>query len=149
MNLSPHFSLHEMTYSATAFRLGIDNSPSGSVIRNLSVLALLLEQVRDLLGHPITVTSAYRSPSLNCAIGGARKSDHLVGLAADFICPGFGGSLEVCRAISASRIEFQQLIFEGSWTHIAASLDATSARREVLSASVGAAGVRYSVGLPV
>lgn len=117
MNLSQHFSLEEMI--ATQHR-GISNAPPEEVIDNLYRTAELLEDVRSLLGFPIIVTSGYRSPELNAAVGGVPNSAHITGRAADFICPGYGDPLAVCRAIERSGIVYDQLIFEyQDWTHIA------------------------------
>lgn len=134
MKLSPHFMLREFTRSDTAKRLGILNSPNATQTENLKRLALTLEEVRSLLGHPIIITSGYRSPALNRAVGGSTKSDHSHGLAADFHCPGFGSVQEVCLAIENSGINFDQLIFEqgsrSDWVHLGIG---DRMRREVMS----------------
>jgi len=147
MKLSEHFTLNEMTASVTAGRLHIDNSAPVFVIANLRKTSELLEQVRALLGGPVIVSSGYRSPELNRAVGGAATSAHVQGLAADFICPRAGDPLHVCQKIAASDIEFQQLIFEGTWVHIAAPPEGTAARRQVLTARFGNGTVWYSSGL--
>lgn len=122
MNLSKHFTLAEMTVSQEASRRGIDNTPGLEVVDNLRWTASLLEELRDLLGHPILISSGYRSPKLNSAIGGSKSSQHVQGLAADFICPGFGDPYEVSNAISQSTIKYDQLIHEyGRWVHISIS----------------------------
>lgn len=144
MNLSTHFTLAELTSSQTAVRRGIDNTPPEDVVKNLEHLALGLEGVRMLLGCPIIINSGYRSPELNRVVGGARDSQHKLGLAADFIAPGFGSPVQVARAIAASGIKFDQLICEGTWVHI--SFTATP-RRQVLTAKFKDGGVRYSPGL--
>src|SRR5690606_6364327 len=99
MQLTKHFALAEFTRSDTARRLGIDNSPTPEHLENLRKLAQTLEQLRAVLGHPIHITSGYRSPALNKAVGGSATSSHSEGLAADFHCPGFGSDKEVCEAI--------------------------------------------------
>ncbi|MFN3522239.1 MAG: D-Ala-D-Ala carboxypeptidase family metallohydrolase [Phenylobacterium sp.] len=117
--LSPHFSLEELTASQTAARKGIDNTPPPAVIEALRKTAAQLEAVRELLGgRVITVSSGYRSPRLNRAVGGTRASAHLKGRAVDFNCYGFGSPLAVCRAIASSEIPFDQLIEEGTWVHL-------------------------------
>ena len=119
MQLSEHFTLEEATYSATAIRLGIDNTPSTLQLQNMKVAANHLEFVRSLLGHAIHIDSWLRLPAVNIAVGGSAVSAHMDGWAADIICPDFGNPLAVCKAIAASGIKFDQIIHEyGEWTHI-------------------------------
>lgn len=119
MNLSPHFTLAEMTVSETAARRGIDNDPPPDVVERLKHTALGLEAVRIRLGAPIVVSSGYRSPELNVAVGGSKNSDHTRGDAADFICQGFGAPSTIVSALKDSGIQFDQLIEEfGRWVHI-------------------------------
>ena len=135
MNLTDHFTLEELTFSDTAERQGIDNTPTPEIIANLRILAHTLEGVRQLLGHPILVSSGYRSWPLNTAIGGSRTSFHPYGLAADFRCPAFGDPLSICFAIAGSHIDFDQLIHEfGRWVHIGLPLAGTEPRRQLLTA---------------
>jgi zinc D-Ala-D-Ala carboxypeptidase len=146
--LTDHFSVQEMTQSETAARRGIDNTAPRAILSNLARTAQALEQVRALLGgKPILVSSGYRSPALNRAVGGAASSAHVQGLAADFICPGFGTPLAICRTIAASGIPFQQLIFEGTWVHLAVPPANVTARRQVLTAHFGKGPTRYTTGL--
>jgi zinc D-Ala-D-Ala carboxypeptidase len=113
MRLSENFSLEELTASETAARKGIDNTPSEEVINNLKRLAAALQEVRALLNHrAILVSSGYRSPELNQAVGGSATSDHCKGLAADFICPSYGTPNDIVRAIAASGLSFKQVIRE-------------------------------------
>jgi zinc D-Ala-D-Ala carboxypeptidase len=117
--LSEHFTLSELTKSETALRKGIPNDPDEETVGNLMILAQGLEEVRKLLGHPIHINSAYRSPKVNSAVGGSKNSAHMKGFAADFTCPGFGTVNEVCHAILDSTINFDQCISEfGAWVHI-------------------------------
>lgn len=144
MQLTPHFSLEELTASDTAERLAIDNTPSTEVQTHLQVLAQGLERVRALLGGPLLISSGYRCPSLNKAIGGARDSAHLQGYAADFVCPTYGTPFKVARALAASSLPFDQVIAEGSWVHV--SFD-PRARRQVLTAHFGPGGATYTEGV--
>jgi zinc D-Ala-D-Ala carboxypeptidase len=99
MRLSENFSLEELTASETAARKGIDNTPSEEVINNLKRLAAALQEVRALLNHrAILVSSGYRSPELNQAVGGSATSDHCKGFAADFICPSYGTPQRHCSS---------------------------------------------------
>jgi hypothetical protein len=119
MQLTPHFNLDELTVSQTAARRGIDNDPPDAVVERLRKTCAGLEQVRALLGHPIFISSGYRSPELNAAIGGSDRSAHTQGWAADFICPAYGTPPDIVREIAGSGIKFDQLIEEfGRWVHI-------------------------------
>jgi zinc D-Ala-D-Ala carboxypeptidase len=119
MNLTPHFTLEEMTASEVASRNGWDNTPNEYEIENLKRTADLLEQVKFILkGKPIIVNSAYRCKLVNDAVGSKDTSQHLRGCAADIRVPGMTPD-EVVQAIKKSTIAFDQLIREfDSWTHI-------------------------------
>lgn len=129
--LSRHFSLAGLTRSETARRRGIDNRPPPELVPNLRLLARGLDEVRRLLGHRLRISSGYRCPELNAAVGGARTSQHCEGLAADFECPGFGTPLEIVVALQRSPIAFDQCILEfGRWVHVSFS---RAPRRRVLT----------------
>ena len=129
MNLSEHFTLEELTASQEAVRRGIDNTPLPSVIGELKATASRMEEIRGVLGHPIVVSSGYRSAELNAAIGGSANSAHCRGRAVDFTCPGFGTPLEVCRKLRAALPEYDQIIFEGAWVHV--GFDPSMRRQEL------------------
>jgi hypothetical protein len=136
MQLTPHFHLDQLIASATAQARGIDNQPDAIALGNLQRLAGGLEQVQTLLGHPLQISSAYRSPALNAAVGGALHSQHCKGLAADFTCAAFGTPLAVAQAISTSAtiIAFDQCILEYSrWVHLSFASPETEPRQRVLS----------------
>lgn len=132
MNLSPHFTLAELTHSQTASRRGIDNRPTDTALDNMrKILCPGLEQIRELLGKPILISSGYRGPVLNSAVGGSKNSQHMYGLAADFTCPSYGPPLAVAQLIKKSGIEFDQLLYEfDSWVHVSFS---HNPRRQVLT----------------
>lgn len=124
MQISEHFSLQELTVSELAVRNGWDNSPSPQELENLKRLADMLEKVRALLGKPIIINSAYRSKQVNDAVGSRDSSQHRIGCAADIRVSGMNPD-QVCRAIIASDIQYDQIIREfydpekgGGWTHI-------------------------------
>lgn len=143
--LSEHFALDELIFSQYAIRNNIDNTPSPSVLGNLYVLADTLEQVRKLYNKPINISSGYRCPKLNKGIGGAKNSAHLLGLAADFTISGL--SLKtIAKDIIASNINFEQLIFEGTWLHLGLSTNRPM-QREVLTATFHNGIATYTKGL--
>lgn len=123
-DLTEHFSFAEMTASNTAKQRGISNVPDGAALYQLTKTAEMLERVRTLLGVPITVTSAYRSPVLNKAVGGRTSSDHVKGMAADIVAPKFGNAYAVASAIAphVSTLGIGQLLLEGikgkQWVHL-------------------------------
>lgn len=141
MKLTTHFSLDELTVSETAARLGIfpeQFDPPPEIVANLAKLAGQLEILRAILGsNKILVSSGYRCPRLNAATEGSSKtSAHMLGLAADFIVPGFGPPLVVCRrVVDTKHFEFDQVIFEyGRWCHLGVG---PGDRRQALSKFAG------------
>ena len=86
-SLSRNFTLEELISSNTAQAKGIDNIPGAIEKQNLKLLAqTVLQPIRDKYGKPISVTSGYRCPKLNAAVGGSKTSQHLKGQAADIKC---------------------------------------------------------------
>jgi hypothetical protein len=119
MNLTPHFTLEELTASETAERNGWDNSPNEQELSNLARLAGFLEQVKTVLGgKPIMISSGLRTKLVNDAVGSKDTSQHRIGCAADFKVPGMTPD-EVVKVILASGIAYDQVIREfDRWTHI-------------------------------
>jgi len=119
MNLSPNFTLAELTASETAARNGLDNTPGPIAYQNLVRLANFLEEVKKVLGgKPIMINSAYRGPEVNAHVGGSKNSQHMVGCAADIKVPGMTPD-QICKAIIASELQYDQLIREfDAWTHV-------------------------------
>jgi hypothetical protein len=114
MQLTPHFTLEELTFTS---HREFDNTPNVLQINNLQRLAEFLEKVRELLGKPMLIDSGFRSPEVNQAVGSTSISQHLKGCAADFRVPGMTPA-EVVKAIRNSTLEYDQLILELGWTHI-------------------------------
>lgn len=136
-NLTPHFTLEELTDSQTAARKGLKNVPPvGSPERaNLQRTAEVMEEVRTFLGDkPVLISSGYRSPPVNAAVGGSKSSAHMSGLAIDFSCPGFGTPLQICKALEPhmKKLGVDQLIHEyGTWVHL--GLTAAMPRHQALT----------------
>jgi len=121
MNLSPNFTLEELTVSEIAARRNLDNTPNATEVANLVRVAELLEQVRALLGKPILVNSAFRSKPVNDAVGSRDTSQHRLGCAADIRVPGLTPK-QVVQACIDAKLPFDQIIEEfDSWTHISVS----------------------------
>ena len=150
MNLSKHFTLAELTRSSTAERLGLSNKPSAKDIDALRDLAEMLEKVRAHLSEqagkpvPIIVTSAYRSPAVNKAVGGVTSSDHMLGMAADILAPAFGSPYEVALSIS-NRIHplgVGAVILENvrgkQWVHLSIAVPAKAINRILTITDAGA-----------
>lgn len=122
MQLSEHFTLSEMTRSDTAERNHIDNTPSQEVVDNLRALCRnVLEPSRVAYGEPIYITSGYRCPALNKAVGGKPTSQHLRGEAADLQVRGVKNLRKLYNAIRDHGV-FDQLLFESNgatkWIHV-------------------------------
>lgn len=134
MNLSAHFKLEEFTFSQTAERNGIQNVPDAKVIENLIYLAKELENVRICLNNnAMRISSGYRSPLLNKAIGGSSKSQHCKGLAVDFTCPGFSDVNGIVEMLYKSGIPYDQCILEfGNWVHLSFPGEGKKPRKQTL-----------------
>jgi zinc D-Ala-D-Ala carboxypeptidase len=138
--LSPHFSLEEFTYSETALRMGVDNSLPAELMDNARATAMMLERIRvhliSLCGHPVPIvlTSGYRCPQVNRAVGSKDTSDHRQAMAADARAPDFGTPLQVCQALApaVSLLNIGQLIYEfGSWFHVSTRIPDKAANRVI------------------
>lgn len=138
MQLTPHFTLAELTASETAARLGIDNTPPLAVMADLRATALMLEKVREILGGPILISSGYRCLALNRALRSKDTSAHVAGRAVDFTCPSFGTALQVAQRLAQrqAELEFDQLIHEfGRWVHIGRAAGAPRGQLLTIDAS--------------
>lgn len=136
MNLSQHFTLEEMTFSPTAIKKGIDNTPNEQCIKNLAALCEnILEPLRAHMGIPIKISSGYRCEVLNSLIGGAKSSQHKYGQAVDVDlkdkCP------EAFHWIREN-LDYDQIIWEfgnehqPDWVHV--SFSTKSNRKNALRA---------------
>jgi zinc D-Ala-D-Ala carboxypeptidase len=152
MNLSPNFSLHELTKSETALRLDLDNTPDEQATENLRLLCeKVLQPVRDHYGKGVKVNSAYRSPESNAAVGGSKTSDHCKGMAADIEIPGVANA-DLAQWIM-DNLDYTQLILEfytlgipdSGWVHV--SYDPANLKKQELTATKVAGKTTYLNGL--
>ncbi len=128
-----YFTIDELTRSDTATRLGIDNTPPPEAVAALTVLVdNLLDPIRRLWGKPLTVTSGYRCPALNRAVGGALNSHHLRGMAADLTTGDRTANRRMFQLLLESGMPFTQLIDESGFSWIHLSYDPADLRCQVL-----------------
>jgi zinc D-Ala-D-Ala carboxypeptidase len=152
MNLTPNFTLAEMTKSETALRHGMDNTPSEIEIARLKLLAeKVLQPTRDHWKRGVKVNSGFRHPDVNAAVGGSRTSDHTRGMAADIEIPGVANA-ELAEWIQQN-LDYTQLILEfytpgvpdSGWVHV--SYDPANLKKQVLTAMREGGKTVYKPGL--
>jgi putative chitinase len=116
MNLSPNFTLEELTHTD---HRNLENEPNETELANLKRLAEFLETVKTVLGgRPIMVNSAFRSQAVNTAVGSKESSQHRKGCAADIRVPGLTPD-QVVKAIIEANLPYDQVIREfDRWTHV-------------------------------
>lgn len=131
MNITPHFTLEELTHTD---HREFSNEPNAIEMENLTRLAAFLEQVKTVLGgKPIMVNSAFRSKAVNDAVGSKDTSQHRIGCAADIRVPGMTPD-QVVKAVIASDLGYDQVIREfDRWTHISIpNTESTKPRKQAL-----------------
>jgi hypothetical protein len=134
MNLTPHFTLDELTASEAAERNGWDNTPNEQELENLKRLAAFLEEVKTALGgRPVMVSSGFRCKQVNDSVGSKDTSQHRIGCAVDFRVPQLTPD-EVVKTIIESGLPYDQVIREfDRWTHLSIpNTPETAPRRQVL-----------------
>lgn len=141
MQITAHFNLAEFTRSESAKRHGVSNEPTAEHLANIKILCeRILEPIRMKFG-PINISSGYRSKMLNHFIGGALKSDHSSGFAADLDQDGTASKYtnnDIFHYIK-DNLKFKQLIAEFpkdgklGWVHI--SYDPNNLKQEILIAT--------------
>ena len=139
MNLSPNFTLSEMTKSEAALRHNIDNTPNEEQIQALMALAQnVLQPVRDHFKKGVKCNSGFRAPAVNQKVGGSPTTDHCKGQAADIEIPGVS-NYDLAKWI-ADNLKFTQVILEfytqgvpdSGWVHV--SYDPSKLKNEALTA---------------
>ena len=152
--LSKHFLFQEFIRSNTAEKRGIRNKPSLQHIINATAHAhVILEPLRAYLDKPIIITSWYRSPELNAAVGGSKTSTHMTGAATDIRISGMTPG-EIIEAIKNLKLPTDQCLDEGfhrgddwiSWAHVASPKDfSLKPRGEILLARGDRSNPTYTV----
>jgi zinc D-Ala-D-Ala carboxypeptidase len=123
--ISKHLTLEELTYSATAIKLGIVNVPNQLQTENLKTLALkVFEPVREHFGVPIHISSGYRIMNLNQALNGSITSQHCKGEAIDIDMKGDKVTNAQIFHWIKDNLKYDQLIWEfgdkknPDWVHV-------------------------------
>lgn len=128
-----YFTIEECSVSASYPKLVVVPKEGTTEYANLkNLIENLLDPIREKLGGPVKVTSGYRNPKLNSAVGGAKNSNHLFGCAADIH---FGNdrsdNVKIAMAVMILGIPFDEVICEGAvfnkagelvsckWVHVA------------------------------
>jgi uncharacterized protein YcbK (DUF882 family) len=142
------FSLYEMSRTST----GLENNPPDEAYANLARLVHdVLDPLRNDLGQPVRVTSGYRSPQVNAAVGGSRTSRHMLGLAADIKVKRMG-STALAERIEELRqqgvLDYDQVIAyaasRGGHVHVGLAPEGSIPRRQMLWAPKGGGYEPYS-----
>src|SRR5690606_9646489 len=146
--ISKYITYKEATKSQTATRLGIDNKPTEDHLAAMKhVASEVFDKVRAHFGVPLGVSSFYRGPELNKAIGGSKTSQHMKGEAIDIDADMYGDitNKEIFDYIREN-LTFDQLIGEGktgdgdfAWVHVSLKR-AGKNRGEVLLAEFSTTG---------
>lgn len=121
-----YFTLQELTASSTAKRKGIPNIPNETETAALeSLVHHILDPLREAYGMPIVVNSAYRCAKLNRAVGGAARSQHCKGEAADIrtVENTKESNYRLFQLIQKLKLPYDQLIdeYNYSWVHVSFS----------------------------
>lgn len=110
---SPNFKDSEFVVTNT----GLPNNLPDTFILNRDVLCRQLQKIRDYVGRPVVINSAFRSPAVNKAVGGVKNSRHLTCLAADIVCPSLPVLSFLCEVLNSTAI-LSKIIIEPSWLHV-------------------------------
>ena len=150
-----HFTLDEFCASDMALRRRIANHLPAELEPQAWATLAMLEAIRAHLSMvkgvdvPVIISSGYRSPQLNAAVGGVPSSDHLKACAADIRAPAFGSPLQVAQALAGhvDELGIGQLINEfpgaGGWVHVSTRKPEKALNRIITITAHGAVvGVR-------
>lgn len=136
-----YFTLKELTKTNHK----IKNIPNQEQLENIHYLVKeVLDPARAILGHPITVSSGFRNPEVNRAVGGSSTSQHLKGEAADLTCYDNSVLFDILKELD----NYDQLIWEygtdesPAWVHVSTTKKIN--RKEILRAKKVNGGPVYT-----
>lgn len=134
--MGKYFTLGEMMRSQTAEARGINNKCNIEQAGNIQrLIAEVLDPLREAYGKPIRVTSGFRSPELNKAVGGSKTSDHMKGCAADIVgTPNTKGeNKKLFELVQRLGLSYDQLIDEKGFRWVHVSYREGNNRKQVLA----------------
>jgi zinc D-Ala-D-Ala carboxypeptidase len=136
MKISTNITFEEATHSQAATRLRFSNMPDADTLSRMKLVASeVFEKVRGHFGVPIRISSFYRCPEVNKAIGGSATSQHMRGEAIDIQGTGNLTNKQIYDYIKA-KCDFDQLIWEygndinPAWVHV--SYKKSGNRKQIL-----------------
>lgn len=114
-----NFIPEEFFKSETACERNINNTTDDQdILINLNFTASKMQEIRNLLGEPIRISSAYRCLDLNRALGSKDTSQHIKGQACDFVCHSYGTPEQIVHYLKKNNVEVDQCLMEGNWIHL-------------------------------
>lgn len=139
---SKYFTSFELTYSSTASRLKIDNTPNEEQCEHLKELMAVLDTIREGWGGPLHVNSGFRCEKLNQAVGGSKTSVHKIGFACDLYPWNnrFAAFVEYMKKWAETH-DFDQLLIErnsrgGVWIHVGLFSNSGKQRHQIKNMNV-------------
>lgn len=146
--MTPHFTLAEFERSDIATRRNIDNTLPVDLEIVASKTLEMMERIRAKLSAlagrevAISISSGYRCPALNAAVGSSSTSDHPKACAVDWTAPSFGTPTDIARVLAplVSELSIGQLINEfpgAGWVHTSTRLPERSINRIITISHAG------------
>ena len=152
--VSKNFTFEELYRSETAVALGIDNTPNATIAKRLEdVVVNVLQPLRDLWGQPIIISSGYRCPALNAAVGGSSSSQHRLGEAVDIrtVSDKPADNMALLKCLLRSGIEYDQIIsedvnskYQPSWIHVSYTTRRANRHKRTTMKRVNGKAVYYN-----
>lgn len=134
--ISKNFNYHEFEHSEAARQYRIMNIISTPEVRDAvkSLVANLLQPLRDKVGRPLNISSGYRNAELNAKVGGVATSQHCKGEAADVWCATLT-PYQLARVVLENGIPYDQMILYPSFVHLSYRKDGEQRKQLLYNAS--------------
>ncbi len=135
--MGKYFKVSELTYSATAKKYNIDNTPNETELKHIEELIVFLDGVRAAWGSALIVSSGFRCEALNIKVGGVKTSGHRVGYAVDLV-PANNKKMQFFEFMKSylEDKEFDELLLEtnskgATWIHFSLKSSQGKQRRKI------------------